>query len=284
MAGSGGTMVGLGVRGRVGGPAVVHVGVVEAERLWSVATRRQVGTSAAADQVEVATLVAGALPEPVVLALHRFRERGTPSNTLLLRGLLPGHAEDRLPPTPPVLFGLPDSPAVRRYGLVLLAAMTRIGSPFTFATLHEGRLVQNVAPVAGQEGTQTSGGSESELGWHVEDAFSDERCDHVGLLCLRGAPDAATRSATVRARDLDPAAVRVLRQPRFGVVPDSAHGTTAAPTPITVLEGPDDDLELRADAIYLAPLRRPGPGGGSGAGSPVPAARGGCADARAPVR
>lgn len=232
-------------------PSSIDVDRSMAEKLWSALARgqRAPSTYGLAEQGAVAS---GALPEPVVRALYRYAAEGSATNTLLLRGLLP--SLPALPPTPDNLLSPPSSAAVDSCALLLLAVMTRLGAPFTFATLYEGRLVQHVAPVPGQEHAQTSGGSKAQLDWHVEDAFSADRCDYVGLLCLRGAADATTLSSTVRASDLDPAAVELLRQPRYGVVPDLAHGDDADPVPVAVLEGPGDDVELCVDAIYLRPL------------------------------
>lgn len=55
--------------------------------------------------------------------------------------------------------------------------LTWLGGPFTFASLYEERLVQQVVPVPGQEDAQTSEGSDALLQWHVEDAFTAERWD-----------------------------------------------------------------------------------------------------------
>jgi hypothetical protein len=52
-----------------------------------------------------------------------------------------------------------------------------------------------VTPAPGREDAQTSEGSDTVLAWHVEDAFTEDRCDLFGLLCLRGEPAAATSRA-----------------------------------------------------------------------------------------
>lgn len=232
-------------------PLSIVVDRATADMMWPAFAVEQHAQSASG-LAERGAVASGALPPPVVRALHRYAAEGSATNTLLLRGLLP--ALPGLPPTPDNLLSPPSDVVVESCALLLLAVMTRLGAPFTFATLHEGRLVQHVAPVPGQEHAQTSGGSEVQLDWHVEDAFSADRCDYVGLLCLRGAADATTLSSTVRASDLDPAAVELLRQPRFGVVPDLAHGDDSDPAPVAVLESPGDDVELCVDAIYLRPL------------------------------
>lgn len=132
--------------------------------------------------------------------------------------------------------------------------LAALGEPFTFASLYQGRLVQHVTPVPGREDAQTSEGSAADLAWHVEDAFTDQRCDFFGLLCLRGEPGAATLVSPARALRLPGTVQRVLRQPRFVVEPDLAHGVTTGSLPaVSVLSGPRRDPEIRYDAVYQRP-------------------------------
>lgn len=178
------------------------------------------------------------LPVAVVRAAHRYGSSGTVYGVLVVRGLLPAFA--RLEPTPATVT----PPSLGRDGraaeMLLLAVMTLLGEPFTFASLYDGRLVQHVTAVPGREFAQTSEGSQARLDWHVEDAFTDSRCDYFGLLCLRGAPDAATMLAPARMLRLPAPAEKVLRQPRFVIAPDIAHGAgPAAVVPLaSVLSGP----------------------------------------------
>lgn len=197
---------------------------------------------------------ATALPPQLRNRLRRFAARGGPSNGLLIRGLLPDL---------PTLAATPQTPLPEEVGsdaqraeIALLGAMSVLGEPFTFRSLYEGRLVQHVLPVPGHESAQTSGGSTAALDWHVEDAFSEDRCHYVGLLCLRGDPTAQTLFSTVRGPDLAPIAQMVLREPRFTVAPDLAHGSSPTGAPVAVLSGPPSDLRMRVDAIYMTAHRR----------------------------
>lgn len=136
-----------------------------------------------------------------------------------------------------------------------MAVLSLLGEPFTFASLYEGPLVQHVTPVPGREDAQTSEGSDSVLEWHVEDAFTPDRCDFFGLLCLRGEPGAATLLAAARSLRLPAEVERVLREPRFVVEPDLAHGAGPAPDlpAVSVLSGPAEDPEICFDAVYQRP-------------------------------
>ncbi|MGH3832529.1 MAG: TauD/TfdA family dioxygenase [Pseudonocardiaceae bacterium] len=206
----------------------------------------------AADLAERAAALVTAFPTELVRVLHRYGNAGSAHNMLLVSGLLPDVVD--LPPTP----GTTTPPALGEIGeigaLTLLAVLGQLGEPFTFASLYEGRLVQHVTPVPGREDAQTSEGSEA-LAWHVEDAFTDDRCDFFGLLCLRGDPGAATLVSPARSLRLPGEVERVLRAPRFVVEPDVAHGTGHTPDlPVTaVLSGPPDDPEICFDAVYQRP-------------------------------
>lgn len=191
-----------------------------------------------------------AFPPVLTRALHRYSNVGSTHNTLLVRGILPLVTD--LQPTPETTT--PDAVGrdAQASALTLLAVMSQLGEPFTFASLYQGRLVQHITPVPGRERAQTSEGSDTLLQWHVEDAFAGDRCDFFGLLCLRGEADVATRIAAVRALDLPDAVEQVLRQPRFVVEPDVAHSTarTRDLPAVSVLTGPADDPEICFDAVY----------------------------------
>lgn len=234
---------------------VVRVQESDARRLWNFAQQLAAGEQIerldAEQLAELGTVLTSTLPEAVLRAAHRFRNRGTTHDVLLLRGILP--ADHDLGPTP----GSATSP---RHGhanlcaLNLMAVMNMFGEPFTFEDLYGGRLVQDVVAAQGKESAQTSEGSDCFLEWHVEDAFSSDRCDYFGLLCLRGDPAAATILAPARALVLPDEARKVLMQPRYTVLPDIAHGENPEPqTGVAVLTGTREAPEIRFDPIYMVP-------------------------------
>jgi L-asparagine oxygenase len=205
------------------------------------------------DLAERAAALVTAFPPRLVRALHCYGNAGSAHNALLVRSLLT--ELDDLPPSPGTTTPATLGPAADAAALTLLAALSLLGEPFTFASLYEGRLVQHVTPVPGREDAQTSEGSDTVLAWHVEDAFTEDRCDFFGLLCLRGEPAAATLLAPARLLDLPAEVEQVLREPRFVVEPDVAHGADPTPDlPVTaVLSGPREDPEICFDAVYQRP-------------------------------
>jgi L-asparagine oxygenase len=207
----------------------------------------------AAEQAERAAALGTAFPAGLARALHRFRGAGSAHNALLIDGLLP--SLPALPPSPGSTTPPPLGPVADATALTLLGVLSALGEPFTFASLYEGRLVQHVTPVPGQENAQTSEGSDTVLDWHVEDAFTDDRCDVFGLLCLRGDPGATTLLTAARDLDLPAETDRVLREERFVVAPDVAHAAGPTPDlpPSAVLTGPPGDPEICFDAVYQRP-------------------------------
>ncbi|WP_167474267.1 TauD/TfdA family dioxygenase [Nocardia arthritidis] len=232
---------------------VVKLRRQEAARVWTAALRAACAHRGSQDSVEVASGLIAYLPSSVIGALHRFRTVGTAHNVLLVRNLCASAAG--LPATPATRTPSVSTPVVDAAALLLLAVSWSLGEPFTFRSLIDGRLVEHIVPVAGHEDDQNGGGSTAALQWHVEDGFTDDRCDYFGLLCLRGHPGAATVLASARNLDLPDEITAVLRQPRFIMVPSAEHDLphpvdlVAAP----ILTGPEDDPEICFDAIYQRP-------------------------------
>ncbi|MFG1793216.1 TauD/TfdA family dioxygenase [Nocardia sp. NPDC049149] len=214
----------------------------EAAHLWTAALRA--ARHATADPVEAAAGLLTSLPTRAIVTLHRFRTAGAAHNALLLRGVC-ANLKD-LPATPPTVTPHGAMPMVDAAALLLLALSLPLGEPYTFRSLHDGRLVQHIIPVPGHERAQTSAGSRAALQWHVEDGFTENRCDYFGLLCLRGHPGAVTILAPARRLDLPDDVVAVLREPRFVIAPDTAHDLPAhSVLPVVpILTGPATDPEI----------------------------------------
>lgn len=203
------------------------------------------------DAVEIGWLLAKAVPVVVYKAVRRLMQGHAKQDALLLRNVIP--PEQSLEQTPACLYPGVRGATTRFRELALLGVMTLLGQPFSFSSLYSGRIVQDVVPVPGAENAQTSGSSKAFLQWHVEDAFSSDRCDYFGLLCLRGDQEAVTQLCAAKNIDLDPRCRRILRQSRFAIIPDEGHKTDGADRTITtpVLSGPDINPEICYDSIYM---------------------------------
>lgn len=163
-----------------------------------------------------------------------------------------------------------DPGRTRREEAYLLLLGSLLGEVFGWATQQDGRLVNDILPVAGQEHEQLGTGSSAVLTWHTEDAFHPCRADWLGLLCLRNPDRVSTTVGAPRPGALDPRARAVLAEPRFTIRPDLGHtaqynsGQADAdslfdrislmdrrPEPVAVLSGPADEPYLRVDPEFL---------------------------------
>ncbi len=194
---------------------------------------------------------AGRMSAPLRRSLLQFRRFGGRDGTLLLRGVPLG----RVPSTPV------DIDCDRRPPPVAAAAMSivlaELGDPFGFLPELSGRVIQSIHPVPGFEAVQISVGSEAELEMHVETAFSDDRADHVAILCLRSDHDGRAGTTVASVDDMLTCLTRrdigVLHEPRFRTKVDASfqlgsdHPGEQWVGPIRVLTGPPGRTELRVD-------------------------------------
>lgn len=204
--------------------------------------------------MEVA-LASDELPRAIRERLTDFGNNSNEYGALLFRGLLP----DAVPETPAdKRSALQKKLSVSEKGLLLI--MSRLGDPRGYADELWGMLLQPVHPVKGSEYKQENSSSLEFLEIHTEDGFLEERCDFLGLLCLR--PDhereAKTATASVRhALELIPGSViEWLRKPLYVISVPSSFGAAqqgdaqAWSKPMAVLSGdylmPDMCVDLDA--------------------------------------
>ncbi|MFJ1749802.1 TauD/TfdA family dioxygenase [Streptomyces sp. NPDC088116] len=116
-----------------------------------------------------------------------------------------------------------DPRATVRQDIWLALTTSRLGDPIAWSSLQDGRLFNDVLPIAGQEHRQTGHSSEADLELHVEDCFSDDRCDALALLCLRNHDKVTNTIVTATDLDFSRLDLDVLFSPRFLIKPDSEH-------------------------------------------------------------
>ena len=214
---------------------------------------------------EARRLAFSALPMGPVRFLERFRR-----DQLTAAVLVTGYPIDagRIGPTPHHWGAQPDPESTLREELYLTLLGSLLGDAFGWATLQDGRLVQNVLPMRGEENEQSGHGSSSSLAWHTEDGFHPYRCDYLGLMALRNPGRVPTTVASIDAVHLSAENKRILAQPRFFVHPDNEHlkwdstsqngsseplpGDWYEPRPTSVLFGDLSQPYLRIDPIFMS--------------------------------
>lgn len=236
-------------------PWIVHPPREQALEAWRAVELLIRSTDVSAlgpdELADSASVAVAALPDEVLRAVHRYRCGAMPGDVLLLRGLLPPDID--FGPTPSRGDVIPDGGSAQCAALYLLAVMLLVGEPFNFRTFYRGLLVQQVVPTPRKAYTQTGESSAGMLDWHVEDGFTAERCDHFGLLCVRGAPGANTLYACTSDIALPEQVLATLREPRFLMLPDTAHTLSEwHAQPMAVLRGQGAAQEICFDAHYLS--------------------------------
>ena len=144
-----------------------------------------------------------------------------------------------------------------------------LGDPFTWSTLQEGRMVQDVVPIRGDEERQSGYGSEAPLEFHTEDGFHPQRCDYLLLFGVRNYDKVATTIASIRDVELSVQDKEVLSQRLFHILPDDEHVRQLelrdpahpaldrvrrmrdAPEPVAVLSGNETHPYLRIDMPFM---------------------------------
>jgi L-asparagine oxygenase len=193
-----------------------------------------------------------------------------PASAVLITGLPVD--DQRVGPTPTHWRDAAADTGTRREELYLSLLSACLGETFGWPTLQEGRLVQNVLPIPGEEDQQNGHGSEALLAWHTEDGFHPYRCDYLGLFGIRNHDRVPTTLASVRDARISTAASEILREQRFTILPDDEHlrqlertaPDSAAlrrmqrmrdrPEPVAVLFGAPDDPYLRIDPYFMPQL------------------------------
>lgn len=162
----------------------------------------------------------GLLPDRLTRFLGHFRRR-EPAAAALVVNLPLGPTAP--PPTPPSWRAALEDDATRVADTVLGLCGLVLGEPFAWLTLQDGRLVQNVLPVRGEEMSQSGHGSRALLEFHSEDGFHPDRPDYLLLLGLRNEDAVPTVVASVRDVELTAATRGLLREARFLIHPDPEH-------------------------------------------------------------
>jgi Fe(II)/alpha-ketoglutarate-dependent arginine beta-hydroxylase len=117
----------------------------------------------------------------------------------------------------------PQGRETQRAAAILFLIGSVLGDPFSYLTQQRGRMVLDVFPAPGHEGSQLGSSSTTLLEWHNEDAFHPCRADWIMLICMRNRDGVATMFGPVQELDLPPETREVLFQERFIIKPDESH-------------------------------------------------------------
>lgn len=208
------------------------------------------------------------LPRRIRSALNAMRLQQRPRVLVISGGRLD---QARIGPTPSTRILPTNDPRTCPEETLLVMYGLLLGEVFGWSTQQDGRMVNDVLPVAGEERRQMGSSSSEELLWHTEDAFHEARADYVGLMCLRNPQHAATTVGHLAVSELDMRIRSILAEPRFLIRPDLSHDPSQnvnsrleafdrvsamhqRPEHVAVLFGDPDDPCIRLDPAYMSAL------------------------------
>lgn len=113
----------------------------------------------------------------------------------------------------------------------LLARAGEYGYPIGYIQEQNGALIQNLFPIAGNEGRQISSSSRVQLELHTETAFHPWKPDYLMLFCLKGDRAAETTIALLVdiLGKLSEKTIEILKQPRFSTSIDISFQNICQP-------------------------------------------------------
>jgi L-asparagine oxygenase len=157
------------------------------------------------------------LPSDLADRLARLRDRQAPA-ALLIRGM---SLELNTPTPAHWREWQPETTVLHDFWLTLVCG--QLGELFSYKSLQDGRLVEDLLPIAGMEDLQLGLSSIGGFDFHVDDPFDDDRCDFFGLLAMRNPDRTETILAEIEDADLSGLDMDVLFEPRFLVRVDPEH-------------------------------------------------------------
>lgn len=207
------------------------------------------------------------LPDCLTAFLQDFVRDDGQRAACLVRGL--PIDDSQIGPTPAHWRDIEANRPTLREERYLAAVGAALGRPFTWQTLQEGRMIQDIVPIRGEEEAQSGHGSEALLEFHTEDGFHPNRCDYLLLLGVRNHGRTPTYLASVKDIRLADKHRDLLSEPRYYILPDDEHikqlmksnpehqdlremlAMRDSPPATSVLFGDADDPFLRIDHPFM---------------------------------
>ena len=160
------------------------------------------------------------LPQDLRSFLERFRRKEETSSCLITG--LPVQ-DDVAGPTPPDWETAAKDPTISDHEALMVMCAQVLGEPFTWSTLQNGAMIQDLLPIEGDEHRQNGYSSDVLLEFHTEDGFHPARCDYLMLFGVRNSDHVPTYVASISDTRLTEEERRILSAPRFYIMPDDEH-------------------------------------------------------------
>lgn len=132
--------------------------------------------------------------------------------------------------------------------LIFLTVASLIGTPFGYSGKSGGKVIQHLFPKKEDANKQLGSGS-VELTWHTEDAHTELNCDFIGLLCLRGDPEAKTLVSRILPDEINSETKRELEKKEYFISADGSYNNKTK-SKTAVLNYVDEQLFVKYDPMY----------------------------------
>ncbi len=203
------------------------------------------------------------LPKALIDELYAFKYRDNSSGIIVFSGfrfvdtqgnLRP--VEDLIGRTPTNHLQVDKNEYLIKTHLLFVLLSSILGDVFGWNSQHNGKLINNILPVPGNEKEQLSTASETTLEWHTEEAFHEFRADNLGLFCLRNRDQVATTVCAIDELELPDDIVRELFRKKYIFFSDNNFNNEASePSLQSVLFGSVASPYLRIDPAFMAPIK-----------------------------
>ncbi len=147
-------------------------------------------------------------------------------------------------PTPTAIPPYAISRALTRQEALHILYSSLLGEPFTWSSIQNGNIINEIIPIHADAGRPISSGSANRFDLHTEDAFHECAGDYLGLMCLRNPTATPTLIAPIPA-GLGEGALDILREPRFVIGANVAHEVDRKPKRMPILFGHPDAPYMR---------------------------------------
>ena len=241
-------------------PAILKIGTNEIKELNALLEDLANKYNSADDKefIQNSCIYAHLLPERIKLFLNDFRITEDKAACVIK-----GYPIDNndIGSTPPHWRESSKTKNTLKEEILFVLYSSILGDVFGWSTEQEGKLIQDVLPIKGDEKKQLNSASEELIFWHTEDSFQQYAPDYLGLFCLKNFENAATTFASINSVDISDKDKEILFEERFVIKPDNAHQqennssaeTFNVPKPIktSILFGDKNSPYLRIDPYFM---------------------------------
>lgn len=142
---------------------------------------------------------------------------------------------------------LPDTPKQHRvaglietaywFDIVHLMYASLLGEPFSWSSIQNGYILNDVMPLSDRENATASYGSAVPFELHTEDAFHICAGEYLGLMCIRNPSNVRTLLSTIEVNKLTKSSVALLQADRYVLGANVAHEVDKSVDPMPILFG-----------------------------------------------